>query len=174
MIQTCLYFSVYLAILQLGVRTFVTELTASFQGIADRLLPGSVPGVDCAVIFGFGSANAVPLGFLAGFLGQISAIAALILPFISGLCQVFGSALIAGWVGMAAYGGYLGMWDWAIVWPVMTVVMKFLSYAGVVIVALVLLIIPQLEYRADKKGYFMITEDYEAYKELKAKREAAK
>lgn len=210
-IQTCLYFAVYLAILQLGVRTFVTELTASFQGIADKLLPGSVPGVDCAVIFGFGSANAVPLGFLAGFLGQIIAIAllivlksptlvicgfvpvffdnatiaifanekggikaALILPFISGLCQVFGSALIAGWVGMAAYGGYLGMWDWAVVWPVMTVVMKFLSYAGVVVVAVALLIIPQLEYRADKEGYFLITEDYEAYKELKEKREAAK
>lgn len=210
-IQTCLYFAVYLAILQLGVRTFVTELTASFQGIADRLLPGSVPGVDCAVIFGFGSANAVPLGFLAGFLGQIIAIAllivlksptlvicgfvpvffdnatiaifanerggikaALILPFISGLCQVFGSALIAGWFGMAAYGGYLGMWDWAVVWPVMTVVMKFLSYAGVVVVAVALLIIPQLEYRADKEGYFLITEDYEAYKELKAKREAGK
>ena len=52
-IQTCLYFAVYLAILQLGVRTFVTELTESFQGIANRLLPGSVPGVDCAVIFRF-------------------------------------------------------------------------------------------------------------------------
>ncbi|MCB5531950.1 PTS transporter subunit IIC, partial [Thomasclavelia ramosa] len=57
--------------------------------------------------------------------------ATLILPFISGLCQVFGSALIAGWVGMAAYGGYLGMWDWAVVWPVFTVVMKYLSYAGI-------------------------------------------
>lgn len=203
-LETCMYFSVYLAILQLGVRTFVTELTASFQGIADKLLPGSVPGVDCAVIFGFGSANAVPLGFLAGFVGQIIAIAALIvlksptlvicgfvpvffdnatiaifanekggikaaliLPFISGLMQVFGSALIAGWVGMASYGGYLGMWDWAVVWPVMTGVMKFLSYAGVAIVAIALLIIPQLEYRADKKGYFLLTEDYEAYKELK-------
>ena len=208
-IQTCFYFSVYLAILQLGVRTFVTELTASFQGIADRLLPGSVPGVDCAVAFGFGSANAVPLGFLAGFVGQILAIgvlialnspvlficvfvhvffdnetiaiyanekggikAALTLPFFSGICQVFGSALIAGWVGMAVYGGYLGMWDWAVVWPVMTGVMKFLSYAGVAIVAVVLLMIPQLQYRADKEGYFMMTEDYEAYKELKAKRMA--
>ncbi len=205
-IQTCLYFSVYLAILQLGVRTFVTELTASFQGIADKLLPGSVPGVDCAVIFGFGSSNAVPLGFLAGFLGQIIAIAllivlkspvlvicgfvpvffdnatiaifanekggikaALILPFISGLCQVFGSALIAGWVGMAAYGGYLGMWDWAVVWPVMTVVMKYLSYAGVALVAVALLIIPQLEYRADKEGYFLVSQDYEAYKAMKNK-----
>ncbi|MDO4633431.1 MAG: PTS ascorbate transporter subunit IIC [Eubacteriales bacterium] len=205
-IETCFNFSVYLAILQLGVRTFVTELTQSFQGIADKLLPGSVPGVDCAVIFGFGSANAVPLGFLAGFLGQIIAIvalialkspvlvicgfvpvffdnatiaifanekggikAALILPFISGLCQVFGSAIIAGWVGMAAYGGYLGMWDWAVVWPVMTAVMKFLSYAGVAIVAIGLLLIPQLEYRADKEGYFKVVEDYEAYKEMKNK-----
>lgn len=208
-IQTCLYFAVYLAILQLGVRTFVTELTASFQGIADRLLPGSIPGVDCAVIFGFGSANAVPLGFLAGFLGQIIAIvalivlkspvlvicgfvpvffdnatigifanekggikAALILPFISGLCQVFGSALIAGWVGMAAYGGYIGMWDWAVVWPVMTGVMRVLSYAGIVIVVLALAIIPQLQYRMDKKGYFKMTEDYEAYKEMKASEQA--
>lgn len=203
-IQTCLYFSVYLAILQLGVRTFVTELTQSFQGIADRLLPGSVPGVDCAVAFGFGSANAVPLGFLAGFAGQILAIvalillkspvlvicgfvpvffdnatiaifanekggakAALILPFFSGIVQVFGSAIIAGWVGMAAYGGYLGMWDWAVVWPVMTAVMKYLSYAGVAIVAIALLAIPQIQYRKDKKGYFMMTEDYEAYKEMK-------
>lgn len=203
-IQTCLYFSVYLAILQLGVRTFVTELTASFQGIADKLLPGSLPGVDCAVVFGFGSANAVPLGFLAGFVGQILAIlalivlkspvlvicgfvpvffdnatiavfanekggvkAALILPFFSGICQVFGSALIAGWVGMAAYGGYLGMWDWAVVWPVMTGVMKYLSYAGVAIVVAALIAIPQIQYRKDKKGYFLITENYEAYKELK-------
>lgn len=206
-IKTCLNFAVYLAILQLGVRTFVTELTASFQGISEKLLPGSVPGVDCAVSYGFGAPNAVPIGFLAGFVGQIIAIvalivlkspvlvicgfvpvffdnatialfanekgglkAAIVLPFISGLCQVFGSALIAGWVGMAAYGGYLGMWDWAVIWPVMTGAMKFLSYAGVAIVAIVLLIIPQLQYRADKEGYFLIIEDYEAYKELKAKR----
>lgn len=206
-IKTCLHFAVYLAILQLGVRTFVAELTASFQGIADRLLPGSVPGVDCAVIYGFGSANAVPLGFLAGFVGQILAIialillkspvlvicgfvpvffdnatiavfanekggfkAALILPFISGLCQVFGSAIIAGWVGMAAYGGYLGMWDWAVIWPVMTAVMKYLSYAGIALVVIGLLAIPQISYRIDKEGYFKITEDYEAYKELKAKK----
>ena len=203
-LTTCLNFAVYLAILQLGVRTFVTELTNSFQGIANKLLPGSVPGVDCAVSYGFGSPNAVPIGFLAGAVGQFLAIgalillkspvlviagfvpvffdnatiaifanekggikAALILPFISGLCQVFGSAIIAGWVGMAAYGGYLGMWDWAVVWPVMTALMKFLSYAGVAIVAVGLLVIPQLEYRADKEGYFLVTEDYEKYKELK-------
>ncbi len=203
-LNTSLNFAVYLAILQLGVRTFVTELTASFQGIADKLLPASIPGVDCAVCYGFGDANAVTFGFLAGLAGQLVAIvtliligsptliicgfvpvffdnatiglvanekgglkACLVIPFISGLIQVFGSALIAGWVGMAAYGGYLGMFDWATVWPLMTVVMKFLGYFGLVLCAVALLAIPQIEYMMDKKGYFLITEDYEAYKEYK-------
>lgn len=198
-IDKSLHFAVYLAILQLGVRTFVTELTASFQGIADKLLPASVPGVDCAVCYGFGDANAVTFGFLAGLVGQLIAIAVLIftgsptiiicgfvpvffdnatiglvanekgglkaclvIPFLSGLIQVFGSAFIAGWVGMAAYGGYLGMFDWATVWPLFTVIMKYLGYIGLVVVAVGLLLLPQLEYRRDPKGYFLITEDYEA------------
>ena len=203
-LTTSLNFAVYLAILQLGVRTFVTELTASFQGIADKLLPSSIPGVDCAVCYGFGDANAVTFGFLAGLVGQLIAIvvlivtgsptiiicgfvpvffdnatiglvanekgglkACLIIPFISGLIQVFGSAFIAGWVGLADYGGYLGMFDWATVWPIFTVIMKYLGYIGVAVVVIVLLAIPQIEYRLDKKGYYLITEDYEAYKEYK-------
>ena len=210
-LNTCLNFAVYLAILQLGVRTFVTELTASFQGIADKLLPSSVPGVDCAVCYGFGDANAVTFGFLAGLVGQLIAIVLLIvfksptiiicgfvpvffdnatiglvanekgglkaclaIPFCSGLIQVFGSAFIAGWVGMAKYGGYLGMFDWATVWPLFTVVMKFLGYAGVAIVVVALLALPQLEYRKDPKAYFLITEDYEAYKEYMAEKNAPK
>lgn len=199
---TSLNFAVYLAILQLGVRTFVTELTNSFQGISNSFLPGAVPGIDCAAIFGFGSSNAVTVGFLMGALGQFLAIAililiksptlviagfvplffdnaviatyadnrggikaALILPFVSGLIQVFGSCLIASWVGLAAYGGYLGMFDWATVWPIMTVVMKFAGYIGVAIVVIVLLAIPQLQYRKHPETYFLITEDYDAYLE---------
>lgn len=80
---------------------------------------------------------------------------------------MFGSAIIAGWVGMAAYGGYLGMWDWAIIWPIFTVAMEYLSYIGVAIILIAMIVIPQLEYRQNKEGYFLITEDYEAYKELK-------
>ena len=203
--NTSLNFAVYLAILQLGVRTFVTELTASFQGIADKLLPSSIPGVDCAVCFGFGDSNAVTFGFLAGLVGQIVAIliliftgsptiiicgfvpvffdnatiglvanekgglkACLIIPFFSGLIQVFGAALIAGWVGLANYGGYLGMFDWDTVWPGFTWTMHQFGYIGVAIVVVVLLAIPQIEYLMDKKGYFLITEDYDAYVEYKA------
>ncbi|MGX8833920.1 PTS ascorbate transporter subunit IIC [Amedibacillus sp. YH-ame10] len=197
---TSLNFAVYLAILQLGVRTFVTELTNSFQGISSTFLPGAVPGIDCAAVFGFGSANAVTVGFLMGALGQFLAImvlllmksptlviagfvpvffdnaviatyadnrggikAAVILPFISGLIQVFGSALIAGWVGLAAYGGYLGMFDWATVWPMFTVIMKFAGYFGIAIVILILLAIPQIQYRKHPDTYFLIAEDYEEY-----------
>lgn len=202
-LSTSLNFAVYLAILQLGVRTFVGELTQSFQGISNTFLPGAVPGIDVAATFGFGSPNAVTIGFLFGALGQFIAIAALILlksptiviagfipvffdnavigvfannrggmkaamifPFISGLLQVFGSAFIASAVGLAQYGGYLGMFDWATVWPIFTYILKYLSYIGVAVVALILIAIPQLQYRANPEGYFMITEDYMKYEEL--------
>lgn len=201
-LTTSLNFAVYLAILQLGVRTFVTELTNSFQGISNSFLPGAVPGIDCAAIFGFGSSNAVTVGFLMGALGQFLAIiilllmksptlviagfvplffdnaviatyadnrggikAALLFPFISGLIQVFGSALIAGGVGLAAYGGYLGMFDWATVWPIFTVIMKYAGYLGIAIVVIILILIPQLQYRKHPETYFLITEDYDAYLE---------
>lgn len=207
-LTTSFNFAVYLAILQLGVRTFVTELTNSFQGISNSFLPGAVPGIDCAAVFGFGSSNAVTVGFLMGALGQFLAIiillllksptlviagfvplffdnaviatyadnrggikAALLFPFISGLIQVFGSALIAGGVGLAAYGGYLGMFDWATVWPIFTVIMKYAGYIGIAIVVIILVLIPQLQYRKNPDTYFLITEDYDAYLEkIKAKK----
>ena len=91
--------------------------------------------------------------------------AAMLLPFISGLIQVFGSSLIAGWVGLSQYGGYLGMFDWATVWPIFTVIMKYAGYVGVGIVVLILVAIPQLQYRKHPDTYFLITEDYDAYLE---------
>ncbi|NLJ70029.1 MAG: PTS ascorbate transporter subunit IIC [Clostridiaceae bacterium] len=206
---TSFHFGVYLAILQLGVRTFVTELTNSFQGISRKLLPGAVPGVDCAVAFGFGSQNAVTIGFIFGALGQFLAIIALVLlksptlvvagfvpvffdnaiiavyadnkggakaamifPFLSGIAQVFGSAFIASFVGLAQYGGYLGMWDWAVVWPIFTVVMKYLSYIGVALVVIALIVIPQIQYRLKKDTYFLETEDWEECKRIRAEKEA--
>lgn len=71
-------FSVYLTILQLGVRMFVSELTESFQGISNKILPGSMPAVDCAATYGFGHPNAVTIGFLFGALGQFTAIIGLL------------------------------------------------------------------------------------------------
>ena len=42
-LEKSLYFAVYLTILQLGIRMFVSELTNSFQGISEKILPGSMP-----------------------------------------------------------------------------------------------------------------------------------
>lgn len=76
--ETTSYFAVYITIILTGVRMFVAELTASFQGVSDKLLKGSVPAVDCAVTFGF-SPNAPTYGFMFGFFGQIIAIGLLVI-----------------------------------------------------------------------------------------------
>ena len=78
-ISKSLMFSVYLAILMMGVRMFVAELTASFQGISSRILPGVLPAVDCAAVYGFGSPNAVLFGFVCGAIGQFVTIAGLLI-----------------------------------------------------------------------------------------------
>lgn len=78
-VSKALYFSVYLAVLMTGVRMFVSELTESFQGISNRILPGVMPAVDCAAVYGFGSQNAVLFGFIFGALGQFLAIAGLLI-----------------------------------------------------------------------------------------------
>jgi PTS system ascorbate-specific IIC component len=206
-LTTSLNFAVFLAILQLGVRTFVTELTQSFQGISTRLLPGAVPGIDVAATYGFGSPNAVTVGFLFGAFGQFLAImtlilfkspvlviagfvpvffdnatigvfsnnkggikAAMLMPFLAGLMQVFGSAFIAYLVGLAPYGGYLGMWDWAVVWPVFTVIMANLGYFGLALVVIFMLAIPQIQFARNKDTYFLITDDYDAYLKKKAEK----
>lgn len=195
-------FATYLAILQLGVRTFVAELTESFQGISSKWLHGAVPGIDCAATYGFGSQNAITLGFMLGALGQFIAIgtlilmqsptviiaafipmffdnatialfanrhggykAALTMPVIAGMCQVFGSAYIAHLTGLDKFGGYLGMWDWAVIWTLFTSSMYYIGYIGFGAVLLVLILIPQLQYRRNPEGYFLIVEDYEAFKQ---------
>ena len=43
--------------------------------------------------------------------------------------------------------------------------MKYGGYFGVAIVVIILLALPQIEYRMDPEGYFLITEDYDAYVE---------
>ncbi|SKA75499.1 PTS system IIC component, L-Asc family [Caloramator quimbayensis] len=199
-IEKSFNFAVYLSILQLGVRMFVSELTESFQGISNRLLPGSIPAVDCAATYGFGHPNAITIGFLFGALGQFLMIiglivfkspvliitgfvpvffdnatfavfankkgglkAAAIIPFISGILQVLGGAFAAYFFELAKFGGWHGNFDWDTVWPIIGVIMKYGKYAGVAVVILLLLSIPQFQYRKNKDHYFTIAEDYESY-----------
>ncbi|MGY3724712.1 PTS system IIC component, L-Asc family [Granulicatella balaenopterae] len=204
--QKSLTFTVYLQILQLGVRMFVSELTESFQGISNKLLPGSMPAIDCAATYGFGPTNAVTIGFLFGALGQFVAIlglivfkspvlvitgfvpvffdnatfavfanhkgglrAATILTFCSGIIQVIGGAIAAYVFTLAQYGGWHGNFDWDTVWVVFGLLFKYAGWIGVGLVIVLLLAIPQLQYRKNKEYYFTVAEDYEEYVEAISK-----
>ena len=77
-VEKSLKFSVYMSILLLGVRMFVAELSESFHGISEKLLPGSMAGIDCAATYGFAPENTMMFGFLFGVLGQFLAILGLV------------------------------------------------------------------------------------------------
>lgn len=194
--ETCAYFAVYITILLTGVRMFVAELTASFQGISEKLLSGAVPAVDCAVTFGF-SPQAPSYGFIFGFFGQMIAIftlillespvliiagficlffdngtlavfankaggrrAAAIIPFVAGLIQVFGSALVLTALrGPEEVIGWMGMFDWATLWAGTTLLTNVAGIIVPILLIPLLLIIPQLQYRRHKETYFTTMRD---------------
>ena len=194
-------FAVYLTILQLGVRMFVSELTQSFQGISTKLLPGAIPGIDVPAVYTFGSPNAITFGFIAAAIGQLVAIlglivfkspilivagfvpmffgdgtlavfanhkggikAALAIPFITGIIAVLGSATLpvsSVWLNMVASTvsstGYslarFCLLDevWWIFWRGVDCHRAFGDTADPVC--------------PNKDTYFLITDDFAAYKE---------
>lgn len=204
-IRKSLTFTVYLSILQLGLRMFISEFVEIFQAISDKLFSGSaVTAVDCATIFGFGHPNILTIGFLFGVIGQVIAIvglivfrspviaisgfiplffdnatfavfaykkgglkASMIIPLLSGVIQVGCGAFAAYYFGLSHFGGYSGNFDWVTLWPVIGFLMNKLEYVGVAIVLIGMLLIPQIQYFKNKKGYFKIVEDYEGYLEDK-------
>lgn len=126
-LQTAFTFSVYLFILMQGVRMFVGELTNAFQGISNKLLPGSFPAVDVAASYGFGSPSAVLFGFATGLIGQLITIVLLIVfknpvLIITGFVPVFFDN-----AAIAVYADKRGGWKAALI-------LSFLS--GVLQVAL--------------------------------------
>ena len=54
----------------LGVRMFIVEIVPAFNGIAERLVKGARPALDCPVVYPY-APNAVILGFLGSFVGAI-------------------------------------------------------------------------------------------------------
>ncbi|GIN69533.1 PTS ascorbate transporter subunit IIC [Bacillus sp. J14TS2] len=104
-----LEFSMYMVILLQGVRMMVGEITASFKGIQEKLIPNAIPAIDVAALLPF-SANAATLGFIFTTFGTI--ISMLLLLFfkspvmvIPGFIPLFFSG---GPIGVLAnkYGGY--------------------------------------------------------------------
>lgn len=62
-----IYFGVGVTILLQGVRMLIAEIVPAFKGIADKLVPGAIPALDCPVIFGY-APNALIIGFIVAMI----------------------------------------------------------------------------------------------------------
>ena len=70
MFNNALVFGGGVAVILLGVRTILGEIVPAFAGIAERVIPGAVPALDCPIAFPF-APNAVLVGFLASVVGGL-------------------------------------------------------------------------------------------------------
>jgi PTS system ascorbate-specific IIC component len=86
--------------------------------------------------------------------------AAAIIPFVAGLIQVFGSALV---LNVLKDGpkviGWMGMIDWATLWSGTVLLTDVLGIVVPILLIPAMLIIPQLQYRRHKETYFTTMRD---------------
>jgi PTS system ascorbate-specific IIC component len=78
MFNQALVFGGGVAVILLGVRTIIGEIVPAFAGIAERVIPGAVPALDCPVSFPY-APNAVLVGFLSSVVGGLVGFAILLL-----------------------------------------------------------------------------------------------
>ena len=79
--------------------------------------------------------------------------AAMIVPFFGGVVQV-----LLGAVGVLTYGnlsGWYGNLDLSTVWLAIGGIIKPLGFVGAILAIVLMLVIPQLQYRRNKEGYFL-------------------
>jgi PTS system ascorbate-specific IIC component len=109
-----------IGVILLGVRTVLAEIVPAFRGISEKIVPNSVPALDCPVVFPYAQ-NALLIGYLSSIVGGVIAMlvqmaapgifGAVILPsmiihfFVGGTSGIYGNAT-GGWKG-AVLGGII-------------------------------------------------------------------
>jgi PTS system ascorbate-specific IIC component len=101
-----------------GVRMLIAEIVPAFKGVADRLIPGARPALDCPVIYPF-APNSLIIGMISGTIGQVLGMIALALikwpvPLPSMIVAFFASG--AGAIFGNATGGKRGAWAGGFLW----------------------------------------------------------
>jgi PTS system ascorbate-specific IIC component len=71
-------FGASLAALLYGVRMLIAELVPAFKGIAEKVVPGAIAGLDYPTIFPYGPTSLF-LGFISNFIGGILATIVMVL-----------------------------------------------------------------------------------------------
>lgn len=92
---------------------------------------------------------------------------------LTGVIDVFLGGLACYIIGFTAYGGAGMNVDAALTFPIFGLLWKNLGWIGFAIVIVVLLAIPQIQYLKNKDTYWLASKDWEKYKEVTAKKEAA-
>jgi len=111
-IVQALTFGAGILVLMTGVRLMLREITVAFEGIASRVIPGAIPGLDCPVSFPF-SESSVMLGFIAGVIGSVlTSLLLLAIGWIFIIPPVVEDFFMAGTCGV--YGNYKGGWKGAL------------------------------------------------------------
>ncbi|MBE5215130.1 PTS ascorbate transporter subunit IIC [Pectobacterium sp. A535-S3-A17] len=89
-----------------GVKMFINEIVPAYKGIAEKLVPGSVPAVDISALLEL-SPNAVIVGFLVSFVGGV--VTMFILPLM-GLSVIIPGLVAHFYIGAgsAIYGNATG------------------------------------------------------------------
>lgn len=62
-----IYFGVGVTVMLMGVRMLIGEIVPAFKGIAEKVVPGAIPALDCPVIFGY-APNALIIGFITAMI----------------------------------------------------------------------------------------------------------
>lgn len=62
-----IYFGVGVTVMLLGVRMLIGEIVPAFKGIAEKVVPGAIPALDCPVIFNC-APNALIIGFITAMI----------------------------------------------------------------------------------------------------------
>ena len=94
-----------------GARMMLAEIVPAFKGIADRVVPGAIPALDCPVLFSYAPIAAVT-GFLLSFAGGFGAMIMMMqLQFTVIIPGVIPNFFSGGAAGVIAYhmGGKRGL-----------------------------------------------------------------
>jgi len=117
-ILQALGFTAGVLVLLQGVRMLIAEIVPAFKGIAERVIPGAIPALDCPVIYPF-APNSLIIGLISGTIGQALGMVALALirwpvPLPSMIAAFFASG--AGAIFGNATGGKRGAWAGGFLW----------------------------------------------------------
>lgn len=106
-IQQAGMFAAGVFVILAGVRLILAEIVPAFKGISEKLVPNSIPALDCPIVFPY-APNAVLIGFLSSFLGGIVSLIIMIFAgttvIIPGVVPHFFCGATAGVFGNATGG----------------------------------------------------------------------